>query len=110
MLLEIKGEGNEEKAEHLANRIKEIIKEKEGAKIWRPSRRQKIRLSGLPIGVKVEEVASAIAEAGGGDPGRVRVGPLRTGAFGACTAWADCPVSMATRVVEVAGTDGLRLG
>jgi len=63
VLIEIKCERQEEKAEELANRMKEIIKSIEGTRIWRPSRRLKLRLTGLSIGATVIEVANSIARA-----------------------------------------------
>jgi len=82
MLLEVSGDGGEEKAERFVGRIKEIIKSRKGAKVWRPSRMQRLKLSGLPIGVTAEEIAKAVAEAGDGDPGRCgsgRYGPTCLG-------------------------------
>jgi len=110
MLLEVRGDGDEEKAEHLAEKIKEIIKSRRGAKIWRPSRLQRIRMTGLPFGVSAEEIAAVVAEAGNGEPGKIRVGPRRTNVFGADAAWVDCPTSVALRVARVAETDGLKFG
>jgi len=46
MLIEVRCEGEEEKAERLANCIKDVVKTRDGAKIWRPSRKLRMRLTG----------------------------------------------------------------
>jgi len=50
VLIEFKGEEQEEKADKLMD--KEIIKDIDDARVWRPSRRLKLRLIGLPIGAR----------------------------------------------------------
>jgi len=104
IFLEIRSDKDEEgKAELLAKKIEEQIRGREGATVRCPLRRTRIRLVGLPFGAAATEVAQTVAEAGGVEARRIRVGPLRTLAFGAGTVWADCPVKAALRVVEAAG-------
>jgi len=88
ILLEIRcQEQEEEKVELLANKIKEMVRSVEGAQVRRPLRRLRLRLTGLLLGATVSEVAKAVAVAGEGRAERIRVGPLRTSASGADTAW-----------------------
>jgi len=103
----IQGDKEEEKAEKLANRIKGVIEEKEGARVWSLMKKVRIRLTGLPPGAKKEEIATLIAKEGRVDTGRIRVGPLRTSMSGAGTAWVDSPREVAARV---AGAPGLTMG
>jgi len=103
ILLEINCEENEdEKAETLANKIKEMVKSVEGAQVRRPLRRIRLRMMGLPFGATATEIAGAVAEIGGGRAESVWVGSLRTSVSGAGTAWADCPARMAVRAAEAA--------
>jgi len=108
ILLEIKSEEEEEeKADILANKIKEMVEPMEGVQVRRPTRRLRLRLTGLPFGVAATDIATAVAEIGEGLAGLVRVGPIRTSASGAGVVWADCPAKMALRA---AGAAGLTLG
>jgi len=107
ILLEIRGDKEEEKAEVLAEKIKEVIKKNERARVWTLRKRLRMRLSGLPPGVRAEEIATLIAKEGGVDASRVRVGPLRTSVSGAGTALVSCPKEAAMRV---AGAPGLAMG
>jgi len=85
--MEIRGvDEDHEKAERLAGHIKEVIKDREGAKVWHPSGKQRLRLTGLPLCATTIEVAMAIANAGNGVPGDVGVGPVRTSGVGRGTA------------------------
>jgi len=111
LLMEIRDmEKGHEKAERLVGRIKNVIKDKAGAKVWHPSSRLRLRLTGLPLGATAVEVAMAVANFGGVGPGEIRVGPLRTSGVGRGTAWADCPADVARRVVQASGATGLVMG
>jgi len=107
ILLTIQGDKEEEKAEKLAGRIRKIIEKKEGARVWSLRKRVRLRLTGIPPGIKKEDVANMIAKEGGVEVGRIGVGPLRTLASGAGAAWVDCPREAAARV---AGAPGLVMG
>jgi len=108
VLLEISCKENEEgKAKLLAERIREEVKETEGATVRCPLRRQRIRLTGVPPGATASGIAEAVARTGGGDPEQVAVGSLRTTRFGAGSVWVTCPGKVALRVAE--GT-GLTIG
>jgi len=100
MLVEIRSTNEEDKAEELASRIKEVVKSREGAKVWCPLKRVRLRLMGLPLGARPKDIAEAISNQGGGRMERIRVGPVRTNMAGLITAWADCPISTARRIAE----------
>jgi len=104
ILFEIKcKENEEEKAEALADKIKEMVRSVEGAQVRRPLLRLRLRLTDLPFGAMATKVAEAVARIGDGRAESVRVGPLRTSVSAAGTAWADCPTQMALRAAEEAG-------
>jgi len=75
ILMGIKGQQEKEKADLLASHIKEVIKKKEGAKVWFLKKRIRLRLTGLPPGARAEEIAAAVAKEGGGTADRVTGGP-----------------------------------
>lgn len=62
-LLEVPGEGYEEKADLLAARMAEILKE-EGVRIARPVMRTDVRIRGLDDSATAKDVALAIAKEG----------------------------------------------
>jgi len=78
VLLEVRAEENEEeKAELLAERIKEVVKMREGAKVRCPLRRLRLKLVGLPFGARVSEIAEAMR--GRGEDRRAGSGWARFG-------------------------------
>jgi len=68
-----------------------------GARIARPVKSEELCVTGLDESVAKEEVAAAIAAAGG--CGDVRVGDIRRGPSGLGTAWMQCPTAAAKKVV-----------
>jgi len=103
ILLEVRSkEKEEEKTESLAERIKEVVGSMEGAKVRCPLLRLRLKLIGVPIGATASEIAGAVAGVGRDRVDRVRLGPLRTSASGAGSAWVVCPKEMALRAAEAA--------
>jgi len=78
----VTGDKSELKAETLASNIKRIIGEREKVNVYCPSRMLKIKLIGLPMAVKKEDIADAIAAIGDCEPGRIRVGPIKALPYG----------------------------
>jgi len=67
ILMEIRMEDKEEeKARLLAKKIEEIVSSVEGATVRCPLRRTRVKLVGLPFGVRAFDIAEALARAGGG--------------------------------------------
>jgi len=109
MLIEVRCEnqdGNleEEKAEQLAGRIKEVVGSKEGAVVRCLLLRLRLKLTGLSLGAAASEIAEAVVKVGGGRTDKIKVGPLRTLASGVGTTWVECPKRVALQAA------GLTLG
>lgn len=100
LLLQISGEGREGKADRLASRLREVLGEREGVRVARPSRQAELRLFGLEESVTREEMAAAVASAGNCGVREVDAGRLRRAPGGVITAWVRCPVRAANAVVS----------
>jgi len=111
LLMEIRGtEEDHDKAERLVGQMKKVLIDEPGAKVWHPAGRSRVRLTGLPLGATAVEVATFVANYGGGKPGEVKVGPVRTNGSGKGVTWADCPADVASKVLRAAGATGLTMG
>jgi hypothetical protein len=91
LVLEIRGEGNGEKADALANKLREIMADRDDVKISRPIKTVEIRLSGLDDSVTPQEVAEALGRVGGCTPQEIKVGDVRQALNGLGTCWLRCP-------------------
>lgn len=100
LLLQISGEGREEKADKLASRMKEVLGAREGVRVARPSRQAEFRLSGLEESVTREELAMAVANAGCCGIDEVNAGRLHRAPGGVITAWVRCPVGAVNAIVN----------
>ncbi|XP_067203393.1 uncharacterized protein [Linepithema humile] len=102
VLLEISGEQSRMKADALASRMREAVKDLPGeVKISRPSRRMDVRLVGLEIAITPEEIAATIATEGGCQVDEVRMGGVQTtGRRGLNLVWAQCPADAALKLAE----------
>ncbi|KOC58604.1 hypothetical protein WH47_06856 [Habropoda laboriosa] len=105
LILEVAGPGREEKAEALATRLREVLHDT--AKVAHPSKFGELRVSGLEDSAKPEEVAAAVAAAGGCPVEGVRTGAIRSSPNGLGTVWVRCPLA-AARKLATAGR--LRVG
>ncbi|KMQ90130.1 reverse transcriptase [Lasius niger] len=99
VLIQIPGKDRVKLADDLANKMDEVLKGK-GVSIGRPSKLAELRVRGIDISVTPDNVASAIALAGGCDKNFVRVGRIRETASGLGTVWVRCPALAAKRVVN----------
>ena len=96
-LLEISGEGNKEKADALAQKMREVL-EPQGVKVARPAKSADLRIRGLDDSVTPEEVKSALARAGGCREDELRVGPIRRAPSGSGSAWAQGPLAAVKKI------------
>ncbi|CAG9568343.1 unnamed protein product [Danaus chrysippus] len=94
-MLEVSGSGCKEKANLLADRLKEVLAE--DARISRPQKCAELRVSGLDDSASAPEIAAAIANSGLCAAEEVKVGEIRRNR-GRGTAWVRCPVEAAKRV------------
>lgn len=99
MILEIPGQDAAPKADRLAARISEVLAGK-GVGVSRPVKMAELRLAGLDDSVTPEQVAQAIAGAGGCDAGDVRVGNMTLSPSGLFAAWVRYPQTAAEKLGE----------
>ncbi|XP_039303454.1 uncharacterized protein LOC120357348 [Solenopsis invicta] len=92
LILEVRGVDNAEKADALANELREVMAHRSDVRIARPSKSVEIRITGLEDSVTTEEVASTVGNVGGCFPHEVKVGVIRRGPNGLGTCWLRCPV------------------
>lgn len=100
LLLEIAGEDRAAKADALAEKMKEALRDR-GIKVSRPSKASEVRVSGLGISATVAEVQqaiSAVAEAEGG--GQISVGRVGRMANGLGAVLVRCPMTVAKKLEE----------
>lgn len=72
-ILEIRGSDNVEKADVLANELREVMAHQGDVKIACPSKSVKLRVSGMDDSITTQEVASAVGSIGGCSPQDVKV-------------------------------------
>ncbi|XP_063628957.1 uncharacterized protein LOC134800388 [Cydia splendana] len=105
-LLEIPGASSGPKADKLAEKLCQLFKS-EMVKVSRPTKCVELRVSGLDDSVSVEDIAAAIAQAGGCAVQEVRVGEIKSDPWSLGSAWVRCPVAAAK---IVAGKERLLVG
>lgn len=105
LILEIPGGKGKEKADSLAEKLKEALGER--ARISRPSRTAELRITGLDESASPQTIAAAIARVGNCGLDEVRVGDTYKAPNGLFAAWTRCPAEVA-HAVATAGT--LKIG
>ncbi|EZA57983.1 hypothetical protein X777_02030 [Ooceraea biroi] len=98
LIMQIPGQDAAAKADAFASKLEELLKEK-GVRVARPSKRTEIRISGLDDSITPEEVADAVAKAGGCPLGDIKTGAIRSSPFGLGALWVQCPLAAARKVV-----------
>ncbi|XP_063623084.1 uncharacterized protein LOC134795183 [Cydia splendana] len=88
-----------DKADSLAAKLRETLNEAD-VRIARPVKCAEMRISGLDDSVAEEELAAAVAKAGGCALEAVNVGRISRTPTGLGTAWVRCPVAAAKKVAE----------
>ncbi|XP_041986152.1 uncharacterized protein LOC121738264 [Aricia agestis] len=96
-LLEIPGVANKDKADKLAEKLKEVMEE-DVVRIHRPQKCAELRLQGLDDSATPAEVARAISMPGGCAVGDIKVGEIRRDRRGRGSVWVKCPVEAAKKV------------
>lgn len=74
-IFEVGGPDNKRKADALAEKISEVLENKEGVRVIRPFPTAEVRIRDLCDATEEEDVRNAVALAGGCDPALVKVGP-----------------------------------
>nr|XP_037869632.1 uncharacterized protein LOC119629086 [Bombyx mori] len=99
-VLVVDGDDQVEKADLLANRLKEILPA-EGVEISRPSVTAAMRISGLDDSVSREEITDELAKIGGCPSESIKVGEIKSGPGGMGQVLVRCPVSTAAKIAAV---------
>lgn len=98
LVYEIPGEGKKEKADLFARKLQEVLQDREGVRVARPSKKGELRVRGLDESATKEEVVAAIARIGGCEVSEVKAGELRTLPRTMGTLWVQCPLQTANKV------------
>ncbi|XP_039763841.1 uncharacterized protein LOC120636406 [Pararge aegeria] len=98
-ILEVPGASSSDKADSLAQKLKEIMSD-DVVRVSRPIKSVEMRVSGLDDSVSGEEVVAAIAQLGGCPAEQVRAGDIRSDNTGLGTLWIRCPIAAAKKVAE----------
>ncbi|XP_045505573.1 uncharacterized protein LOC123701985 [Colias croceus] len=96
-IIEIPGVANEEKADLLANKFKDVLNETE-VRITRPMKCAELRISGLDDSTSSEEVTAAIVKTASCPPEMIKIGSIRRGRSGTGTVWVRCPIAVAKKL------------
>ncbi|XP_020297592.1 uncharacterized protein LOC109862090 [Pseudomyrmex gracilis] len=100
-LLEIPGEGGNEKADRLAEALSPVLTGR--VVVSRPMRKGEVRLTGLDASVGPEDIVAAVT-AGEFGPCResdIAMGPIAEGRDRMGSAWLRCPEAVATKLAAV---------
>lgn len=95
-ILEVPGVTSGEKADSLAQKLRESLGET--VKVSRPSLCSELRIVGLDDSVTTEEVAAAVAQHGGCPVESVKVGEIKMDSRGSGAVWTKCPVTAAKKL------------
>ena len=101
ILMEIPGEESMDKADNLAEKLKQVFPENGEVRITRPAKKAEIRIGGLDGSIRPEEIKAAVAATGGCPEGEVKLGEIkRRSPRGLSTVWAQCPALAAKKIVD----------
>lgn len=99
MVIEIPGEGATDKADVLAERLRQVLANEE-ISIRRPSKRIDLKVIGMEDTTSKEEIASAFSEVGGCGVNELRVSDIRRTAKGMRIARIQCPIETAIKILN----------
>lgn len=83
----------------MAQRIREVLADKEGIRVTRPTTTAEIHVRDPSDAVVEEDVFKAVASVGDCDHTLVKVEPIRSTGRGLGTAWVRCPLAAANKLV-----------
>ncbi|KAL4706924.1 hypothetical protein ACJJTC_012383 [Scirpophaga incertulas] len=95
-LMELPKDTSPEKADQLAQRLKEVLPAE--VTVSRPVKCAEVRISGLDDSVTEADVRAAIARVGGCSEDAIRVGGLRFNPYTLGSIWAKCPIPAAKAI------------
>ncbi|EFN72129.1 hypothetical protein EAG_00500, partial [Camponotus floridanus] len=98
LIIEIPGNNGVQKANDLANKLKEILPD--DVRINRPTIRSDMRIVGLDESITKEEIRSRIADLGGCNEDEIKVGEIRWRPNGLGNIWIQCPLCVANTIMK----------
>lgn len=98
-IIGITGDDNAVKADALANKIQEILKDK--ALVTRPTIRGELKLTELEESITEDEIRWVIAQEGSCKSEEVKVNSIRTTRSGLNIAWLKCPIQVAIDISKI---------
>ncbi|XP_011688863.1 PREDICTED: uncharacterized protein LOC105450628 [Wasmannia auropunctata] len=99
LIVEIPGKDMGEKADKLAQKLREVLEE-EGVRVARPTRRAELRLSNLDDLGTIAEIERVISQVGGAKLEEVRVGNKRVQRNGLWSVIVQCPLECAVKIIK----------
>lgn len=87
LLFEVRGVGNNDKADVLAGKLREVMAQRDDVKVSRPTKTVEIRITGLDDSVTSQEVAEVVVALGGCSPLDIKTGGIRMALSGFGTCW-----------------------
>lgn len=100
LLLEIPGTESYEKANELANKLKEAFRERENVLISRPEKMADIRIRDLEESVTREDIIQTITSEGKCPKEAVKLGEIISSVNGLGTMWLRCPLAAAKNITK----------
>lgn len=100
LLIEVTGSENGPKADALASRIREVLKDKKGVRVNRPTKMAELRVKGLECSISKEEVINAVAEKGACHPYEIKTGEIRRTSENQGSLWLKLPLAAAKKAAE----------
>ncbi|XP_011257018.2 uncharacterized protein LOC105251736 [Camponotus floridanus] len=98
LLIEVLGPNGDELAEKLKSELTKVLGET--ASVTRPVRQGELRIVGVDESATFDEMAAAVASAGGCKENEVTISPMRPMYNGLYMTWAKLPLAAATRVAN----------
>ncbi|XP_041980957.1 uncharacterized protein LOC121734412 [Aricia agestis] len=99
-VLTIPGEGAQEKADSLAEKLREVL-DPDVVKVGRPAKCVEMRIAGLDDSATTAEVIEAVSREGGCPANSIRSGPIRKGRWGDGSVWLSVPVAAAKKLISL---------
>lgn len=98
-IYEIGGPEKEKKADALATKLREVVGQRVGVRISRPTMTAEVRIRGLDESIVPADIVRAVAMNGGCSPEDVKSGEIQFVGKGPGTAWVRCPLAAANKIV-----------
>lgn len=109
IIIEVPGIDADLKADKLADKMRTALCDFTDVRIARPIKTGEMRVMDIDESITPEDIAVAVAEAGGCSAAEVKVGQIRLPCRSLGTAWVKCPLT-AVRKIAVATTARITIG